>query len=137
MAAAFQRTPTYSQRPEARRDYWANIWGDLAIPLQFEGMAELRRKAWQELGNWPPLDIEEVRLSPKASGLDGLSVDMLRNGLREAVEVLVGIFHCMEATLEVPTQFQHHLVALLPKNLKAERPIALMSVLYRAWVKLR
>ena len=76
-------------------------------------------------------------MTPKASGMDGISVDMLRNASKEAVQELVNMYHEMERTMILPTQMKHNVVAMLPKTTQAERPIALMSVLYRAWVRLR
>ena len=131
-----------SARPEARRRYWAQIWGDLDQPLEFPNMMELQHAAKQEAATWPPLELEPTmrqlkRLTPKACGLDGISIDMVRNAPASAVMALISLFHGMESSMQLPTQFQSHLIALLPKNGVSERPIALMSVLYRVWVRLR
>ena len=43
----------------------------------------------------------------------------------------------MEEDAELPTQLRMHLVVMLPKNSEIERPIALTSVLWRVWCRLR
>ena len=130
------------ERPEARRQYWGDIWGDLEAPLEIPEFAALQAEAKNQVATWEPLEVERVmkcfrRLSPKASGLDGISIDMLRNAPEAAVSSLIDIFHHMERHMELPTQCQTALIALLPKNTTAERPIALLSVIYRVWVRLR
>ena len=43
----------------------------------------------------------------------------------------------METQAQLPTQQQMHMVIMLPKNSAKERPIALTSLLYRVWCRLR
>ena len=46
-------------------------------------------------------------------------------------------YHTIEATGKLPESLQHVAIALLPRNLDSERPIGLLSVMYRVWAKCR
>ena len=62
---------------------------------------------------------------------------MLRSVPPLALTPLVQLFQAMEQTAELPTQLQMHMVVMLPKNQKLERPITLTSTLWRVWRPLR
>ena len=51
--------------------------------------------------------------------------------------VHTAVKECLEATAELPTQLQMHVMMMLPKNTNMERPITLTSVLWRVWCRLR
>ena len=76
-------------------------------------------------------------LPERASGPDAVSVQLLKSIPPLALTPLLQLIHHMERTAELPTQLQMHLVVMLPKNQKLERPITLTSTLWRLWCRLR
>ena len=76
-------------------------------------------------------------LPNKACGPDAVTAQLLRTAPPLALQPLLKLFHEMEAQAMLPTQQQMHMVVMLPKNSSKERPIALTSVLYRVWRRLR
>ena len=72
-----------------------------------------------------------------ALGPDQLSPRQLRRLPPEGVEALLRIYLDMEQGILVPEVFQQAFVALLGKPGGGERPIALMPMLYRVWMRLR
>ena len=49
----------------------------------------------------------------------------------------IHIFHQIEAQAVIPQQRTTLLIALLPKSVEIERPIALVATMYRLWCRLR
>lgn len=76
-------------------------------------------------------------LPDRASGPDAVSTQMLKSIPPLALTPLLQLFHNMERTAELPTQLQMHLVVMLPKNQKLERPITLTPTLWRLWCRPR
>ena len=76
-------------------------------------------------------------LPDRASGPDAVSTQMLKSIPPLALTPLLQLYQTMESTAELPTQLQMHLVVMLPKNQKLERPITLTSTLWRVWCRLR
>ena len=75
-------------------------------------------------------------LPDRASGPDAVSTQMLKSIPPLALTPLLQLFQSMETTAELPTQLQMHLVVMLPKNQRLERPITLTSTLWRVWRRL-
>ena len=76
-------------------------------------------------------------LPDKASGPDAVSTQLMRSIPPLALNPLLKLYQTMEEEAELPTQLRMHLVVMLPKNSKIERPITLTSVLWRVWCRLR
>jgi len=72
-----------------------------------------------------------------ALGPDRLSPKELRRLPAERVDALLQLYLGMEEGICVPEVFKQALVALLGKPGGGERPIALLPMLYRVWMRLR
>jgi len=93
-----------------------------------------------ELPEVTPADLPRAIKSIKkdtALGPDHLSPKELRRLPNEGVEALLHLYRQMEKGICVPEVFKQALVALLGKPGGGERPIALMPMLYRVWMRLR
>ena len=73
----------------------------------------------------------------KAPGPDGWTAPIARALSDEQCHQLAGIMRQAELSGSFPAQWAVSLVVLLPKNSEIERPIALMHLLLKAWMKLR
>ena len=131
------------ERPHIRRDHWAAVW-TTGQPLAKSAslMTELEDAAKKQAASVEPLNPVEVKarikkLALKSPGPDGWRIDHLQAMDDKAVEAVVSFYHESEAKAAWPQQMTVSLIAMLPKNLTRERPIALLHILYRTWVRLR
>ncbi|CAE7466241.1 unnamed protein product, partial [Symbiodinium natans] len=131
------------ERPHIRRDHWAAVW-TTGQPLAKSAslMTELEDAAKKQAASVEPLNPVEVKarikkLALKSPGPDGWRIDHLQAMDDKAVEAVVSFYHECEAKAAWPQQMTVSLIAMLPKNLTRERPIALLHILYRTWVRLR
>ena len=77
------------------------------------------------------------QMSDKTGGPDGLTAPMLKNLSETQIEEMAGHLNSWELTGEMPQAVTTSVVAMLPKKIDKERPIALTSMAYRAWCKVR
>ena len=77
------------------------------------------------------------QMSNKTGGPDGLAVPMLKNLSKDQVEEMAEHLNSWEITGNMPQAVTTSVVAMLPKKIDKERPIALTSMAYRAWCKVR
>ena len=103
--------------------------------------SEVQQAAQQQAATLQPLTpgmLQRVlkALPDRASGPDAVSTQMLKSIPPLALTPLLQLFQSMETTAELPTQLQMHLVVMLPKNQRLERPITLTSTLWRVWRRL-
>ena len=69
--------------------------------------------------------------------VDQMQSQLLKSVPPLALTPLLQLYQTMEHTAELPTQLQMHMVVMLPKNQKLERPTTLTSTLWRVWCRLR
>ncbi|CAE7692335.1 unnamed protein product [Symbiodinium sp. CCMP2592] len=120
---------------------WFELWSD-PKGVDQALFNELKHRAMLQARELGPIPIEQAvaafkKVPTKAPGLDGWTCEILQNLQRPAVEAIVAFLHHCELEASWPDQMVFALIALLPKSDKRERPIALLHVLYRAWVRLR
>ena len=137
----FQDLPL-QERLQARQAQWGAIWIPVDEPCHIHGFRELREDAIEQartLQPINPLSLQRVikKLPHKASGPDGVSYDFLKQLPFEAIAQLANLFNQMEQEALLPTQLRMVNIVMIPKSLKVERPIALMSCLYRLWNRVR
>ena len=120
---------------------WFDLWSrpDGVDPAL---LASLKAAAIEQAGRLPPISLDRAvsffkKVPCKAPGLDGWTCEVLLHLSAEAVQAILDFFHHCERQAAWPDQLVFALIALLPKSEKRERPIALLHILYRAWVKLR
>ena len=127
-------------RPFHRLKQWSAVWqvqASEAVPIP-----GLRDEAIREGNALPPIPGHRLekyfrRLPRKAHGVAGWSIDMLCQLSKEHCAELCLIFRTVEETGEIPVQWTVSIVAMLAKTPQIERPIALLHVVYKAFVKLR
>ena len=124
-----------------RWEQWHQIWCQNLEhdPALF---AQLREKALDQAQAMEPIPLQEAvhhfkRMPLKAPGMDGWTPQMLRRLSEPAVAAVLDFFRQCELRAEWPAQFAINLIVLLPKSIKRERPIALLHVLYRSYIRLR
>ncbi|CAE7230864.1 unnamed protein product [Symbiodinium sp. CCMP2592] len=105
-------------------------------------LSDLRQRARMQAKELGPIPLDQAvaafkRVPSKAPGLDGWTFEMLKNLQRPAVASIISFLHHCETEATWPAQMVFALIALLPKSEKRERPIALLHVLYRTWVRMR
>ena len=124
-----------------RLQQWSALWcssGTAPAPC-FE---ELRQRACAQARELPALGGARVarylsKTPLKAPGPDGWTALIARALSDEQCHQLADIMRQAELSGSFPTQWAVSLVVLLPKNSEIERPIALMHLLLKAWMKLR
>ena len=131
-------------RPHLRRAEWRDLW---IGPRQDGGplrtaLASLKAAAVRQRQSWRTITPKMLRkaikqMSDKTGGPDGLTVPMLKNLTEPQIEEMVGYLNSWELTGEMPQAVTTSVVAMLPKKVDKERPIALTSMAYRAWCKVR
>ena len=137
----FQDKPL-DERVAMRIQQWKEIWATQEEPVQIPNMQEICRRGQEAAQALPPLHPGHMMkvakgLSQKAAGLDAISNDLLRNLPWEGHQDLARVLTELERTGELPQQWLASLVVLIPKSKSIERPIALVSAVYRFWCKLR
>ena len=120
---------------------WFDLW---TAPQGVDAnlFADLKAKAMEQATNLAPVPIDRAvsyfkKVPTKAPGLDGWTCEILQNLQQPAVQAILDFLHQCEREASWPDQMVFALIALLPKSEKRERPIALLHVLYRSWVRLR
>ena len=124
-----------------RLQQWSALWcssGTAPAPC-FE---ELRQRACAQARELQALGGARVarylsKTPLKAPGQDGWTAPIARALSDEQCHQLAGIMRQAELSGSFPAQWAVSLVVLLPKNSEIERPIALMHLLLKAWMKLR
>ena len=135
--------PTFSAASKLllRLQQWSALWcssGTAPAPC-FE---ELRQRACAQARELQALGGARVarylsKIPLKAPGPDGWTAPIARALSDEQCHQLAGIMRQAELSGSFPAQWAVSLVVLLPKNSEIERPIALMHLLLKAWMKLR
>ena len=136
----------FLQAPVQERIYlrwrqWFDLWTQ-PKGVDPELLLELKRLAMEQAKVLPPISLERAvkffrKMPTKAPGLDGWTCEILHNIEPQAVQAILDFFHHCEREASWPDQMVFALIAMLPKNTKRERPIALLHILYRSWVRLR
>ena len=134
----YQMTPM-PQRMDQRLADWGGLW-KIRQENTPSPRPSLQQAAQQQASTLEPLTqglLQRVlKAHPdRASGPDAVSTQMLKSLPPLALTPLLQLFQTMEHTAELPTQMQMHLVVMLPKNQKLERPITLTSTLWRVWCR--
>ena len=130
-----------ADRMRHRMNAWHALWKPTRDDQPMTRLP-LQEEAKQQAAQLPPLTYEQFsktlkKLPDKACGPDAITTQLLRTAPKQALQPLLGILQAMEAKAELPTQLTMSLVVMLAKNEKAERPIALTSVFYRVWCRMR
>ena len=129
------------QRMDQRLADWGGLW-TIRQDNQPTPRPSLKHEAQQQASSIEPLTQGMLHrvlkaLPDRASGPDAVSTQMLKSIPPLALTPLLRLFQTMESTAELPAQLQMHLVVMLPKNQKLERPITLTSTMWRVWCRLR
>ncbi|CAE7457975.1 unnamed protein product [Symbiodinium sp. CCMP2592] len=135
------RNLSLQDRVYQRWKQWHDIWCQ-PVTTDPHLLAEVKARAIDQAKHLPPINFEKAvklfkKFPAKAPGADGWTAQMLNNLSEEAVRAVIDFMHACEASAEWPAQFAISLIACLPKNTLRERPIALLHVLYRSYVRLR
>ena len=130
------------ERQVLRLKQWKEIWNCQDHELHLPMLEDICSKGRTRARKLPPLQAGHMqklarRLPQKASGIDGISNDLLRNLPFEGFEALAQMLMTYEQEGVIPQQWQANLVVLIPKSEQIERPIALVSTVYRLWCKMR
>ena len=135
--------PTFSAASKLllRLQQWSQLWHSSGTkpPQLFE---DLRTRACAQARELQPLTGEQVerylrRVPLKAPGPDGWTPHLARALTDGQCQTLADIMRRAELDGSFPEQWTISLVVLLPKNSEIERPIALMHILLKSWMKLR
>ena len=135
--------PTFSAASKLllRLQQWSQLWHSSGTkpPQLFE---DLRTRACAQARELQPLTCEQVkrylrRVPLKAPGPDGWTPHLARALTDGQCQTLADIMRRAELDGSFPEQWTISLVVLLPKNSEIERPIALMHILLKSWMKLR
>ena len=131
-------------RPHLRRAEWRDLWigpRDTGASLP-QTLAELRQEAVAQRQQWQDIDVRQIKLvvknlANKTGGPDGLTTPMLKNMSEQQLRELAEHLNQWEKTGQMPLAVTTSVVAMLPKKIDKERPIALTSMAYRLWCKAR
>ena len=127
------------KRPALPRQYWVKLWGHQEARHSLSPVRqELLRKAIEEAGQQKAISSAQIRhtlqaCGRKKEGPHGLTFDLMRQLPEEGLSALTFLYHRIEATGLWPSSLHHVMIALLRKNEESERPIGLLSALYRLW----
>ena len=128
-------------RPYLRFLQWQEIWGatDCAIERVMQVSQQRAKEEAKKLMVLSGQDyLQRFRKLPnKAPGPDGWTVQVLRALPLHACEWIAEVCRRVEVTGEAPAQWTVSLVVLMAKKPQIERPIALLHVVYKAWIKSR
>ena len=124
-----------------RLQQWSQLWkssGSKPAPF-FE---DLKQRAMAQARTLSAISGDRVfqymRRAPlKAPGPDGWTPHLMRALTNPQCHRLASIMREAELSGSFPEQWHVSLVVLLPKSPEIERPIALMHVLLKSWMKLR
>ena len=136
----FEDLPPYD-RLLARRQYWAKLWQG-SSHHHAQRWPELEARASQAAQETTPLTQHDIlaacrRIPDKAGGPDGWCTNMLKCLPEEAAGDLAALFREVELTGAMPLQWTISSIILLAKNSEVERPIALMHIVLKLFLKLR
>ena len=135
------RSLSLQDRVYHRWKQWHDIWCQ-PVTTDPQLLAEVRARAIEQAKQLQPIPLDKAvklfrKFPAKAPGADGWTAQLLNNLSETAVRAILDFMHACEAAAEWPAQFAISLIACLPKNTLRERPIALLHVLYRSYVRLR
>ena len=130
---------------QASADAWQAIWGrDVEQePALFERLQQVHETAQKQLEQWGPITMpmltKAIDRTPSGTGLgfDGLAPKYLKAMPLGGKLGLLGIIRDMESDLVLPAQSQLNQVAMLDKPEGGDRPISLMPMPYRIWMRAR
>ena len=128
-------------RPYLRFLQWQEIWGATDCAIE-RVMQVSQQRAKEEAKKLMALSGQDYflrfrKLPNKAPGPDGWTVQVLRALPLHACEWIAEVCRRVEVTGEAPAQWTVSLVVLMAKKPQIERPIALLHVVYKAWIKSR
>ena len=135
------RSLSLQDRVYHRWKQWHDMWCQ-PVTTDPQLLAEVRARAIEQAKQLQPIPLDKAvklfrKFPAKAPGADGWTAQLLNNLSETAVRAILDFMHACEAAAEWPAQFAISLIACLPKNTLRERPIALLHVLYRSYVRLR
>ena len=124
-----------------RLQQWSQLWKSSGTKPE-PGFEDLKRRACEQAQALPGISDDRVqqyvcRAPLKAPGPDGWTPHFMRALSANQCHRLASIMREAELSGSFPEQWSVSLVILLPKSLEIERPIALMHVLLKTWMKLR
>ena len=124
-----------------RLQQWSQLWlSTSSKPLQ--SFPALQERACAQAAALAPLTGAQVyryirKIPNKTPGPDGWTPRMARELTEQHCDTVASIMNQSERSGAFPEQWTVSLIVLLPKNHQVERPIALMHILLKAWMKLR
>lgn len=129
----------------AKAELWGGIWGrdEAQCEAFFQQYEELAATAAEQLGAWGPLTLPMLKAAigrtPAGTGLgvDRLSPCYLKALPQQGLQGLLGCLASMEASMALPDRAMLNMVALLDKPAGGDRPISLMAMPYRVWLRMR
>ena len=121
---------------------WATMWtrGEHEIGLIKTLLQSIRKNTPQREAKH--YEVETIRRlinkSPiwKQGGADSISIAFLRMAPDKALEELAELFQMMDALCLPPIQILCTIIALIPKPDNGERPIGILSFIYRIYARL-
>ena len=119
------------------------LWGEAEINQEMSAhRAELKARAIAQAKELKPISSAQIRqtlvyVPCKKEGMDGVTFQDLKEMPDEALSNLTWFYHQIEEAGQWPQSLQQVVIALLPKNKNAERPIGLLATINRLWAKLR
>ena len=133
-----QALPREERMPK-RISQWGDIWQVPDRPILIPCVEQLIGKGQEEARQMKPLAEGHIWHSIKQLALKapGIGFDFLKALPFSAMADLKELFHSIEATAMIPSQWGTSLIALLPKSQVIKRPIALVATMYCLWCRLR
>ena len=147
---------TYTSRVlalEALTDYWQNIFGTPETAISFENFQNKFHQDFppqRPAPNIPKIQCTDLKraamkMHKKATGLDGISADVILRLPQRSLMRLAQLLHKFERSGQWPDGLLHWKVCFLPKQrqngaaatLGNVRPISIGPVIYRMWSSIR
>ncbi len=130
---------------KVKRKRWRRKWCEEDEGRIVELGIEMRKlmKEAKESGRMRRPKLKEVRQMLKelnddrALGVDNWAPKEWQELPDEAIEALIDIIMMMEEEVAIPAQALLNIVALIPKPQGGDRPVALMSLVYVLWTRIR
>ena len=119
------------------------LWGEANKRQEMSARrAKLKARAIAQAKDLKPISSEQIRqtlvyVPCKKEGMGGATFQDLKEMPDEALSNLTWFYRQIEEIRQWPQGLQQVVIALLPKNKKAERPVGLLATIYRLWAKLR
>ena len=136
--------PNPGNTTHLRQAEWRDLWigpKQDGSPLQAT-LARLKTEAIRQRQEWEDITSRQLKkaikqMADKTGGPDGLTVPMLKSLSEAEIGEMVSRLNHWETSGKMPQAVTTSLVAMLPKKIDKERPIALTSMAYRVWCKVR